>query len=311
MIRPIGPPRTRIGRSRLVGVFLLVSLVFGSGWLLTPVPAHGAALGMITSPAELAALPMSGPAWDRLLAAADGSLGTPKIADLNSNHDVRTLATALVFGRTGIESYRTKAAAAIMSAIGTEDGGQVVALGRNLISYVIAADLIDFASFDPAREAQFRSRLSAVRFEVFPEESIMSEDRRRANNHGRVAGASRLAASLYLGDGADLAEAIAIFKGWLGDESSYSAFTWNNDLSWQGDPTHPVGVNAVGATNNGFSIDGALPEEMRRGCSFTVPPCTTTYPWGAFQGVLLVAEILEVSCCHRRAICRCHLRHQR
>ena len=120
-----------------------------------------------------------------------------------------------------------------------------------------------------------------------------SDKHERANNHGRVAGASRLAASLYLGDSADLAESIAIFKGWLGDESSYDAFTWKNDLSWQADPTDPVGINPVGATRSGFSIDGALPEEMRRGCNFTVPPCPTTYPWGAFQAVFLVAEILE------------------
>lgn len=279
--------------SRLVRVVVVACWLVAGGWPLPPSPAHGVSLGMITSPAELAALPMSGAAWDRMKAAADGSLGTPKIADFNSNHDVLTLAVALVYGRTGIQSYRSKAADAIMSAIGTEDGGQAVMLGRNLISYVLAADLIDFASFDPARDAQFRSWLSAVRFEVFSDGSIVSEDRKRANNHGRVAGASRLAASLYLGDGADLAEAIAIFKGWLGDKSSYNGFTWNNDLSWQADPANPVGVNPVGATKNGFSIDGALPEEMRRGCSFKVPPCPTTYPWGAFQAVLLVGEILN------------------
>ena len=99
--------------------------------------------------------------------------------------------------------------------------------------------------------------------------------------------------SLYLGDAADVAEAVAIFKGWLGDETAYDSFTWKSDLSWQADPANPVGVNPAGATKSGFSIDGALPEEMRRGCSFTVPPCPTTYPWGALQGTLLVAEMLS------------------
>ena len=277
---------------RSLGALVTAALLATMGWS-APAPATAATIGLITSPAELAALPMSGAAWERMKAAADGPLGTPDIGDFNSQHDVRTLAVALVYGRTGLGVYRAKAADAIMSAIGTEDGGEAVMLGRNLISYVISADVIDLASFDPARDAQFRSWLSAVRFEVFSDGSIVSEDRKRANNHGRVAGAGRMAASLYLGDAADVAEAVAIFRGWLGDESAYDSFTWKNDLSWQADPANPVGVNPAGATKNGFSIDGALPEEMRRGCSFKVPPCPTTYPWGALQGTLLVAEMLS------------------
>lgn len=258
-----------------------------------PSPARSATIGLITTPAELAALPMSGPAWDRLKAVADGSLGSPNVGDLNSFHDVRTLAVALVYARTGTESYRQKAADAIMSAVGTEAGGLAVGVGRNLISYVVSADLIDLASFDSVREGQFRSWLETVRFRVFADGSIVSEDRKRANNHGRVAGASRLAASLYLGDTADAAEAIAILKGWMGDRSSYNAFTWKNDLSWQADPANPLGVNPAGATKNGEPIGGALPEEMRRGCSFKIPPCPTAYPWGALQAVLLAAEMLD------------------
>ena len=53
---------------------------------------------------------MSGPAWQQLKAAADGDLGTAEIADQNSNHDVRTLAVALVYARTGDSAYRAKAA---------------------------------------------------------------------------------------------------------------------------------------------------------------------------------------------------------
>ena len=256
-------------------------------------PVRSATLGLLTTPAELAQLPMSGPAWERVKAAADGPLGTPRLSDLGNEHDVRTLAVALVYGRTGIETYRAKAADAIVSAIGTEVGGLAAVVGRNLISYVLAADLIDLASFDASRDAQFRSWLSAVRTESFSDGSLVSEDRRRANNHGRHAGASRLAASLYLGDQADVAQTVAIFKGFLGDRTSYNGFTWNQDLSWQADPSNPVGVNPAGATKDGVSIDGALPEEMRRGCKFTVPPCVTNYPWGAFQSVFLAAEIMS------------------
>ena len=78
--------------------------------------------GIWISAAELPQLPMSGPAWQQFKAAADGSLGAPNIADQDSNHDVKTLAVALVYTCTGTVSYRAKAANAIIAAIGTEAG---------------------------------------------------------------------------------------------------------------------------------------------------------------------------------------------
>lgn len=255
-------------------------------------PARAATKGIWLTPGEIAQLPTSGAAWDRVKAAADGDLGRPNIADYNSEHDVRTLAVALVYVRTGQLSYRQKAADAIMSAIGTEDGGQAVTLGRNLDSYVIAADLIDLAGYDPAKDAQFRAWIDSVRYESFPDGTLISNDEGRANNHGRVAGGSRVAVGAYLGDTADLSRAAQVFKGWLGDRASYAGFKYGSDLSWQADPANPVGINPPGATKEGHPIGGALPEEMRRGCSFRWPPCKTQYPWGGLQGVLLEAEIL-------------------
>ena len=118
------------------------------------------AKGMWLTQSEISALPMTGSAWAAVKAAADGSLGTPRISDQNSAHDIRTLAVALVFARTGDVTYRKKAADAIMSAVGTEAGGRTLALGRNLGGYVIAADLINLKSYDPAKDSQFRSWLS-------------------------------------------------------------------------------------------------------------------------------------------------------
>ena len=57
-------------------------------------------------------------------AAADGSLGTANVADQSSEHDVKTLAVALVYAQDGRRRPTgTKAADAIMSAVGTEAGG--------------------------------------------------------------------------------------------------------------------------------------------------------------------------------------------
>lgn len=269
--------------------------------------------GIWISPAEVQRLPMSGPAWERLKAAADGPLGEADIADQDSNHDVRTLAVALVYSRTGEESYRAKAADAIMSAIGTEDGGRTLALGRNLLSYVIAADLIDLPAYDPAREATFRTWLAGVRRERFGDGegpgTLISTAESSMSNWGGMAGASRVAIAAYLNDMKDLARAAKVMKGWLGDRSAYPGIPGplfgpddfgkgfragggEDDLSWQADPVRPRGVNPEGATKEGHSIDGALPDDMRRGGPFQWPPVYTQYPREALSGFVALAEVL-------------------
>ena len=272
----------------MVPFIVRVGLLFA---LLALAPAAPSA-GLWVSPAELAQLPMAGPAWIKLKATADGSLGQAAIRDQNSDHDVKTLAVALVYARTGDARYRAKAAGAILAAIGTERGGRTLALGRNLPSYVIAADLIDLRSYDAARDQQFRNWLSMVRRESMDGGTLVSTHEKRPNNWGTHAGAARIAADIYLGDTADLARAAQVFKGWLGDRSAYSSFKYG-DLSWQADPARPVGINPAGATKSGYSIDGALPDDMRRGCKFRMPPCSTGYPWGALEGALIQAQLLS------------------
>jgi len=249
--------------------------------------------GLWISREEVALLPMSGSAWDRMKAAADGSLGTPKIADFNTTHDVRTLAVALVYARTSDALYRVKAADAIMSAIGTEVGGEAVMLGRNLVCYVIAADLIGLADYDAAKDNRFRTWLESVRYTRFYDGSLISNHEQRANNHGTMAGGARIAVAVYLEDTAELARSADVFAGWLGDRAAWAGFRYPYDLSWQADVGVPVAINPLGAVKDGYSIDGAMPEEMRRGCSFRVPPCYTGYPWEGLQGALVQAMILS------------------
>lgn len=260
---------------------------------LVPAPAHAApSAGIWISPAELAQLPMAGPAWTKLKSAADGALGQPNIRDQDSDHDVKTLAVALVYARTGVVSYRAKAAAAIFAAIGTERGGRTLALGRNLPGYVIAADLIDLRSYDAARDQQFRAWLSGVRRESLDGLTLIRTHEQRPNNWGTHAGAARIAADIYLGDTLDLERSAAVFRGWLGDRSAYSGFKYG-DLSWQADARAPVGVNPTGATKSGYLVDGALPDDMRRGGKFKMPPGHTGYAWGALEGALIQAQLLS------------------
>lgn len=261
-----------------------------------PLSGSGAMVqdGIWISAPELAGLPMSGPAWDEMKATADGDLDFKPVSDLNSNHDTQTLAVGLVYARTGGAFYRQKARDEIEAAIGTEViTAQAVGACRNVVSYVITADLIDLASFDPTLDATFRNWIDQIRFVIWPDGSVIAEDEERTNNHGRMCGAARAAIAVYLDDQADLDRAATVFAGMLGDRTAYDDFHWKHDLSWQADETNPVGVNPVGAVKQGLSIDGALTEEMRRGGSFAIPPVQTGYPWEALQGILVEAVILE------------------
>jgi len=270
--------------------------------------------GMWISPAEVKRLPMRGIAWDDVKAAADGDLGVPKISDQNSRHDVNTLAVALVYATTGDPHYREEAANAISSAVGTERGGTALALARNLLSYVIAAELIDFRAYDRARESRFRNWLMKVRNEplgskAVSDQTLIGSHERGATNGSGMAGASRVAAAVYLQDERDLARAALVMKGWLGDRSAYPGIPAPDfgpedvgkglrfggskpDLSWQADPSAPVGVNPKGAKKRGHSIDGALPDDMRRGGLFRWPPTYTQYAREALSGYVAMAELL-------------------
>lgn len=259
----------------------------------TPLPiVNPPTTGIWLTKEEIAALPTSGNAWDKLKTAADSSWGSPLISNQDSNHDVYTLAGALVYARTGNSYYRTKVADSIMSAIGTEDGGRVLALARNLVSYVIAADLINLKDYDATKEQTFRNWVSAVRTEGMTEcTNLISCNNVRPNNWGTHSGASRVAADIYLGDKTDLAKAAAVYKGWLGDRASYAGFSYG-DLSWQCNSSLPVGVNPRGCTKNGQNIDGVLPDDQRRSGGFTWPAPKENYVYEALQGGIVEAVLL-------------------
>jgi hypothetical protein len=260
-----------------------------------PAPAADLRPGVWLSPAEVRRLPERGPAWQQVKAVADQPLGRADISNQDNEHDTRTLAVALVYARTGQPRYYLKAAQAIMDAVGTERGGRTLALGRALVSYVVAADLIGLRD-DPARAAPFRSWLEGVRRERLAPQArptLIATHELAPNNWGAHAGASRIAADVYLGDTRDLARAAAVFKGWLGDRSVYSGFKFGDDLSWQANAKALVAVDPPGARRGGHAIDGALPDDMRRGCRLRFPPCATLYPWEALQGAVVQAEMLS------------------
>jgi hypothetical protein len=283
-----------MGSVRMTSLRALVSILVVSPILAScggSVRQVSAAIWMTR--AEIQALPMSGPAWNALKEQADMPAGIPDLSDQDQYNDVYVLAKALVYARTGNESYRTEVRQNCMAAIDTEVGGMALALARNLAPYVIAAELV---RLEPAEDEAFRAWLRRTLTEMGTDgRTLRSMHEERPNNYGTHAGASRAAVAIYLGDAQELARTALVFRGWLGDRSAYSGFNYG-DPSWQCDSLKPVGINPVGCVKDGVPLDGALPEEMRRGGPFQWPPLqgeAVNYTWEAIQGAVVQAEILH------------------
>jgi hypothetical protein len=248
--------------------------------------------GIWVNRTSVQSLPTGGPGWTVLERYAERPLPQPDLSD-NSQDDpanIVVFAKALYYARTGVDSYREQVIDACREVIGTEKGGGTLQLGRKLISYVLAADLVGLPN---DLDARFRDWLAQVLSEKMADERTLRETHElRPNNWGTLAGASRVATAAYLGDAAEVARVATIFKGWLGDRSSYAGFEYK-DLDWQADPARPVGINPPGSTKEGHSIDGVLPEEMRRSGAFTWPPPKENYVYTALQGAVATAVILH------------------
>lgn len=248
--------------------------------------------------ATLAALPTSGPAWERLLAVADAPLGRPDLTDQDERHGVRTLAVALVYARTGDPTYRDRARDAIMAAIGTERidaGNAILALGRQLAAYVLAADFIDLGGAD---DAEFRDWLAGIRTRTLGGHgrwiSLVGTHEDSANNWGAFAGAARIAASRYLGDTAEVERAARVLAGFLGDRSAWDAFQPVEDsVSWACDTLPFTPINPP-CTAEGIDLDGAIVRDISRGGRLRWPPGDSGigYTLESLQGLTLQAELL-------------------
>jgi hypothetical protein len=255
---------------------------------------------LLMSAARLSSLPTTGSAWTAMLAVADGSLGAPDLTDQDNKHAARTLAVGLAYARTGQPAYREKARAAVLSAIGTERLGadnSVLALGRQLAAYVLTADLI---ALDGADDQRFREWLSGIRTRILGGHGrwvgLAATHADSMNNWGAFAGAARIAASLYLGDAADVAQAATVTRGFLGDRSAWAS--WQpltaDSATWACDPSAPSPINPD-CTLGGIDLGGAILADVSRGGPLAWPPASPGVPYTleSLQGLVLQVELLS------------------
>jgi hypothetical protein len=273
--------------------------------------------------AALLALPMSGPEWANLVDWSERS-DVYALGDNDNDHDIIALAAALRGRRAGrtqslIKARNYLAVAALGSHVFSDPEVSSLAVGRNVLSYVLAADLIDLESLQPAVDAAFRLWLVEVRERVWLDdgESLRSTQEKRPNNWGLVCGAARVAIDMYLADGhslADLRQAKRVFHAWLGDTSQWDGFVFGgsapHDNSWQPsvNPAQYRGILPPGATLGGglHDADGLMPDDQRRVADLpccdpgidvhpSYPTCwgrKTNYVWEALQGAVMQAHLL-------------------
>jgi hypothetical protein len=251
--------------------------------------------------AAFMALPTEGRAWERLVGWANDLAGVPDLRDQDNRHGVVTLAAALVYARTGDGAYAEQARSQIMAAIGTEEVGasnSILSLGRQLGAYVMAADFIGLSGAD---DRQFRSWLDGIRTRELGGHgrwrALVSTHEDAPNNWGSFTGASRIAASLYLGDTADVAKAAQVFRGFLGDRAAWSRFQGvEGARSWACDPEAYTPINPP-CTRDGIDLDGAIVRDIDRGGNRKWPPGRDGigYTLESLQGLTLQAELLTVN----------------
>ena len=257
------------------------------------------------APEDIAALSDTGLAWDNVVEWSDEAILEVNICDQNDADDIRALSRALVGIRNDDADKIAEARTALIDVIGTEDNLDCTPLGpaRQLGTWILVAELVGFET--AADETLFRDWVvEMLTFDVTTW-TVTSIHEVRPNNWGTHAGFSRTVAALYLNDHDEYLAARDVFRGWLGERDVYSDFDYGNTC-WQSAPLEPVGINPVGATllieGELRSVDGALPEEMRRvtgvddssaGCPPTYPFAAEPYAWEALQGAVALAAVLD------------------
>ncbi|NJD30032.1 MAG: hypothetical protein FIA92_17270 [Chloroflexi bacterium] len=254
--------------------------------------------------AELQALPVTGSAWRYVVETANSAWPPPDINDQDSQTDTLALAAALVYARTGDPVMRDKARDAIMAVIPTfEEPRLRSGLGplRQTAGWVLAADFIDL---DGPDDAAFRRFLERLLTEPIGRHTrwnrVVATHDDSSNNWGAWAGATRIAASLYLGR--DVRDAVETVRGFLGDRRAWDGFNGQKDRlprgarPWACDPSRAGFTPVNGACERaGANLDGAVPADISRGRGSEPGSPSATgvmYTLETLAGYTLQAELL-------------------
>lgn len=259
-----------------------------------PEPSSGRVPGALTTAEELRSLPTSGAAWEALLAAATSRADEVDLSDEDSRHAAETLASALVFARTGDTEQRDQVISVLAELPDASmSGARVLSVGRQLGGYALAADLVGY------RDPVFTAWIGGMRTEDLGGhgrwKSISATSEDSANNWGAWAMATRIAISSYLRDDSDLERAAEVFRGFTGEPGAYSDFRRTDDFdrTWACGDDDWVPINPASCGDRG----GAIVEDISRssGSYPEVDGEGLMYSWEVLGGATLSARLLERS----------------
>jgi hypothetical protein len=108
-------------------------------------PTRPTSRGVLAAPADLATRPTTGADWNTLSAAAADRSGAVNLADQDSTKAARTLASALLYARTGNTAQRTQVLTTLAQLPGSPlRTARVLSVARQLGGYALAADLTGY-----------------------------------------------------------------------------------------------------------------------------------------------------------------------
>ena len=267
----------------------------------TPIPTSTS--GIWVSKETILSQPTNGAEWDTVYSTASSNWGSPNISDQDSNHDKFVMAGAIVCVRTG--EFCEKTRAGIVSAIGTEGNTRWLAVGRNLLGYVIAADIINLRSDGNGSSdgSRVQAWLTSFLTRELPDNNTGIPEKLTAFESGSNASAQEASVyasiAAYTNDKAKLEYVWNRFRLYSCDKTSPETeidLKAGTEYGWAHDNNNPCAVAPKGATKsyNGstYRQDGALMNDMRRGGTFKWAPGYTSYPWVGLEGYVPTALIL-------------------
>ena len=259
--------------------------------LLIFTTAGSAQQGLWTSATELSTLPTSGPAWEAVLNAADNANpNKAKVDDKDSDNNVEILAAAIVYARTGEDSYKEKVLDAIEVLVEKgKPNGRTLEWAREAGAYALAADLVGHRSAGFDRWCKKIAR----EWNADDDKTMLEMYLQRPNNWGSMGFGSLAALFAYLGDEEGLTAVrdhwVQLVEGPKPESTEYD----EDDMSWHADEDDPRIINPLGSEKDGMNIDGVIPDDLRRGGSFREPPRQSGYPWEHMQGIMMAARIFD------------------
>ena len=273
----------------IVAILTAASLVIGSlGSASAAAPDY-----LIISRDSLMALPASGTAWNTIKSKADASV-SPDLCNQDNKADVNALAAGIVYARTGDTAYRTKVINLINAMMATQKdgcGNAVLAMGRQLGGYVMAAD---FANY---RDASFTTWLEGILDKNVGGHSRWFKLRATAydsaNNWGTFALASVTTADIYLNKSSDIDKDWEVFSGygvphgWPFNTGAEYNEQWSC-IPIDSTGNLPIAINTP-CVKEGINLDGAPVQDASRSPFGTY----SGYIQESLQGYVVMAQLFE------------------